>query len=577
MYNIKSFKLKWSLLWMVIFLGWTAVVGQSPRFYLNASSNNIAEGETFTLQAVLENIDARAIQMPDLAPFKVLQGPATSTSISIVNGARSSSISYQYTLLAPAKGVFSIGPATVKVGGKTIKSDVISIQVSTGKPAPKYGEIDESIQTFIRIEASTVKAYIGQQIIVNYVLYTRQNIESYNFLSSLNFEGFYSQPINDIRDAAQRKTINGKEYYSQVLKRDLLFPQKVGKYTLGPVHVSLDIPTDDGPSSFFFRNTRKEQTTTNSLVIHVMQLPTQSGPSFSGGVGRFDMKANIVNTRIRKGESIIVQMQIDGDGDAKILKAPDFIVSADLEKYEPTTLKDEVAVQGDKLKTLRVYEYVFVPKKDSIYSIVPEFTYFSPETERFETITAGPFTVVVSGEYSTDTSTTPSGQSSELDGMTSEDLTLYDTKSGFLGSFRYFVIIFSIFMIGMIGIFYKRSKIKSSIQNENNLNKAVNRALHHLEKAKSYLDQGDQGYFYDEISKAIKGFIIQKFSIEIIDSDTHQVAQLLSDKKVTESLIDLYQEIDKKCMLARFAGNYDDMAKIYDDSYRLIISLDDMS
>lgn len=562
--------LKWVffVLGQCLLLGF--VHGQTPRFYLQADRTNIAEGETFVLEAVLENIDSKTIEIPDLAPFKVVQGPSTSTSISIVNGKKSGFISYQYILLATQKGKFTIPSATTKVGSKVIKSNVLPITVTSGAAAASSAKIDAKSETFVRLEVGDTKAYLGQQIALNYVLYTRQNIESYNIVNEPDLEGFYAQPINNIRDQPKRRSINGKEYYTQVIRRQILFPQKTGTYNIGPVNISLDIPVENGRSSFFFRETKKENTTTNALKLTVKDLPKAPPISFSGGVGSYEMKASVANTSVKTGEAITLRLQIDGDGDPKIVKAPNFKIPNGLEKYEPTTIQDETIVAGDKIMVQKVFEYIFVPSKDTIYSLEPEFSFLSSESGQYETIKAGPFNINVTvGSGQTYTANNDQGIE-DIDQLISKDNRLYSLTQSPWASTWHVSSLIGLCLLTFIGIFIKKRKLENDVLAQLHNAKAGSIAKQKLQSAFGYKNENNPKAFYEEIAQATTGYILKKYNIPNTESSLVQVISHLHHHQVQQAVISKYQQIQKKCELARFAGQYDDVSSVYDDAEWMI-------
>ena len=547
----------------------TIAVAQTPRFILQTDRMQVQEGETFLLEAVLENIDGKNIQLPDVTPFKIVQGPSTSTSISIINGKRSSTLSYQYLLLATKKGSFTIQPATLKIGSKVLKSNAVNIEVSSAKPAEitRGGSPDQ--QTFIRLEASQSKAYTGQQIVLNYVLYTRQNIESYDLLNEPDFEGFYAQPISDIRDQPQRKVVNGKEYYVQTIRRVVLFPQKTGKYTIGPVNCSVAVPVENGPSSFFFRETRKEQTTTNKIQLDVQQLPLSPPLSFSGAVGDFSMKAAVQKNTVVTGEAIVIRMEVEGDGDAKIVQAPQFEVPESLEKYEPSVLRDETFAKGDRIRMLKEFEYIFVPEKDTIVTIAPEFTFLSVATGKFVTIKAGPFTINVLKGDGKNTYNNNQTTETELSPL-SQDTSLSDTRFGFFGSWTYLLSLFLIVFGTIAGVMIRKNREAAKLSAAEKASSAYSVAQANLKKAKIYLDKSDPASFYQELSLATTGYIMKKYHIPNVDSGQATILKHLEENGVPNHLITEYSQILNRCELAKFAGEYGNMEEEYNIALKLI-------
>jgi len=546
---------------------------QTPRFILQTDRLQVQEGETFLLEAVLENIDAKNIQLPDVAPFKIVQGPSTSTSISIINGKRSSTLSYQYILLASKTGSFTIDAATVNLGSKVLKSNVVKMVVSKAKPTDVISGTSTDQLTFIRLEVSDTGSYVGQQVVLNYVLYTRQNIESYNLLNEPDFEGFYAQPVSDIRDQPQRKMINGKEYYVQTIRRVILFPQKTGKYTLGPVNCNLAIPVENGQSSFFFRDTRNEKTITNTLQLDVLPLPASPPSSFSGAVGEFTMKASVRKNTVVTGEAIVIRMDVEGDGDAKIVQAPVFDIPAILEKYEPSVSIDETSGKGDRIIMHKEFEYIFVPEKDTMVSISPEFTYLSVSSGKYETIKAGPFTInILKGNGKLATNETDNSEK-ELSPM-SDDETLMDMKQGFFGSKTYILSLVGILFAAILAIAFKRRRMAAQYALKEKSNSAYAISLSNLKNAKNYMDNDDTSAFYQELSRATTGYIMKKYNIPNVDAAAYVITGYMKEKNVPEELILAYSEILKKCELAKFAGKYGNMKEDYETALALIDGLE---
>lgn len=550
------------------------VMAQTPRFYMQTDRSTVAEGETFILEAVLENIDSKTIELPDVSPFQIVQGPSTSTSISIVNGKRSGTVSYQYVLLATKKGKHIINAATSKVGSKTIKSNELTIEVSEASVSSKQNNIDAKGETFVRLELSDNTAYLGQQVVLNYVIYTRQNLESYNILNEPNLEGFYAQPLNDIRDQAQRRTLNGKEYYTQVIRRQILFPQKTGNYNIGPVNMTIDIPVENGRSSFFFRETRKENIATNAVKLSVKDLPKQPPLSFAGGVGDFDMKASITATTANVGEAITIKMQVSGNGDPKIIKAPLFAIPNNLEKYEPTTTKDETNVQGDRIMVQKVFEYIFVPSKDTIYTIIPEFSYLSPKTGLYETIKAGPFNINVVKGTGKPISDEGTAAHDDISGLISDDTRVFSISKSPWASTWHLGSLLMIILSTSIGVFVKKRNI-SRLESDRILkSKAVSIAKKNLQSAANYMDRNDAKAFYEEIALATTGYIVKKYNIPNTESSVDNIVATLTANNASTEVKSKYQDIQKQCELARFAGKYGNLSALYNDAEWMIDELE---
>jgi len=568
---LRRFRLAWVF---IIFVH--IIQAQSPRFIMRTDRTTVAEGETFILEAVLENIDTKSIKLPDVSPFKIVQGPSTSTSLSIVNGKSSGSYSQKYLLQAPKSGKYKLSPATAQLGNKTIRTNEIVVEVVKQHVSALPDKTEAKSETFFRIETSSEKAYIGQQAVLNYVIYTRQNLSSYNIVDEPKPEGFFAEPLNDVQDPAQRKMLNGKEYYTQVIRRLILNPQKKGNFMIGPVRFSVEIPVENGNSSFFFVETERKILTSNTIKLTVSDPPKEAPTSFCGGVGTFEMRATVNKSTVKIGEAINVIMTVSGDGDSRLLKAPDWSYPAGLEKYEPSTTQDETLVVGDRKKITKVFEYIFVPSKDSIYTLKPELSYFSPETGKYETISAGPFSINVVHGVEENGSKANHNPTSNFEELKSENHNILSLRnSPWLSSWHLAAILAVIFST-FIALFIKKRKIQSSKEGQALQTKASFIAMKNLEKANKFMMEENHKAFYEEISQATTGYILKKYNIANSDSSISNVIKFLENNMLTNDVIDKYKEIQKKCEVARFAGMYDcNMGEMYHDALWLINRFED--
>ncbi|MBK8055763.1 MAG: protein BatD [Saprospiraceae bacterium] len=528
---------------------------QDSRFFMETDRTEIAEGETFILNIVLENMNGKNLQLPDLAPFRVVQGPSTSSSVTIINGKRSGTQSYQYLLLAAKKGKFTIGSATIQSDGKTIKSNTLSIDVTGQSKSKSNLPGDNSSETFVRLELKDNNAYVGQQTILNLVLYTRTNIESFQLLNEPLFDGFFSQAINDIRDQPHTVNIKGKEYYSQVVRRWALFPQKTGLYNLGPVNCNLDIAVENGQSSFFFRDTRQETVLSNTLKCKVQSLPSPAPGSFTGAVGNFTMNAQIKKSTVVTGEGVTISLQIEGDGDSRIVQAPAFELPYGFEQYSPSLIKDETYQRGDKIMMKKEFDYILVPSVDSTYTITPLFSYFDLNSASYKTIQSSPFTInVIKGDLK---SRTKSESSQTILGTKpSDDDHLMPMDRLFFGSKWYFFILSGILLSFLLAAYYKYFFKQKKLYKKDDLMSISDFAKESLSTAASHISRNQPELFYHEISKATTVYLQKKFNLPDITHNPESIFKHLSDREVPEHLIAGYKSIQSECELAKYAGMY---------------------
>ena len=201
-------------------------------------------------------------------------------------------------MAAPKKGKFVIPQATVRANGKTFTSNSLLIQVVEGKAMNSLA--DDERESYVEMRASTENAILGQQITLEYKLYTQQDVNGIDLVNEPEYDGFFSQELGNYRAQVTREIIEGKEYYTKVVKKIALFPQRTGSFKFEPVVVNLAIPIPGAKRRGFFSSapTRRKQVMTNGLDILVRNPPQPAPISFSGAVGKYAMVPKINKTQL---------------------------------------------------------------------------------------------------------------------------------------------------------------------------------------------------------------------------------------------------------------------------------------
>ncbi|MCB0649131.1 MAG: protein BatD [Saprospiraceae bacterium] len=359
--------------------------GQSIR--INAPKS-VQVGEAFQIAVEVDGADLDQLQLPDFTGFEVVGGPMRSSSVSIINGQMSKTSSLGYELMATKAGNFTIGSASVMIKGQKLTSKPITITVggqSMSDPAVANADV------FIRLEVSPKQNayYVGQQIMVKYVVYYNQNIQFDDYLEEPAFEHFFVQPV-DMKDN-ERSTvqINGKVFSKAVMSAKALFPQKEGAWNVGKLKGKFSI--EDGVSGSGFFATRRYKPLvleSNELEIVVKQLPANPPASFSGAVGDYSFSAAADKQSLATNESLKLNIEIEGNGDHKLIQGPKLSLGKDLEVYDPNKIDEQIDYDQEYQYHKSVFQYFIVASNAGSYSIAPEFSYFDPVDGQYVTLTA---------------------------------------------------------------------------------------------------------------------------------------------------------------------------------------------
>ena len=359
-----------------------SVEGQ-VSFITECNAKSVSAGSTFTITFRLNNAEGSNFTPPDFKGFEVVNGPMRSMQSSFVNGVGTSSMGFVYTLMATTQGEFTIKPATIIVAGKKLLSTSYTVKV-VKQDASKNSSQKEY---FILASLDTDNAYIGQQVILIYKLYTSTSIDNIEIVSQPNLDKFSSQNFTLVQEPVITEVYKGKQYNSKLLIKKAIFPLLSGKLKIDPTKFRLTINNDEDPFGFSFStfgNTKMENISTNSLELQVAELPNPVPSNFSGAVGQFNVLFSTINNTYSLSDAIPVEITISGNGNFSTLKPELFTSDSLFEKSdsrdtEPTLLQDQ-----EQQIFSKKFTYLITPKIEGTHDLKLQFCYFDPIKKEYQ-------------------------------------------------------------------------------------------------------------------------------------------------------------------------------------------------
>ena len=589
------------LLFMVCFVPMAAWAQETPTLTASAKKQ-VVVGERF--QVVFEaNAESRGFQAPSFEGFNVVGGPFTSSSSSIqmVNGSvtRSTRNSYTYALQATREGTFSIGSASVTIGGNKVSSESFEIKVlpddgsyaasgggggASNQGQPQQNTNDPQVSgkdLFLRCIPSKKSVCVGDQIVLVYKLYTKVPVSSVSVSKMPSYAGFWTKDCSDNSGKLKQASeyVNGIEYTTAEIQRVVIVPQRSGKLTIDPMSMECiaQVRTERNnrrsmdPFEAFFNdpffsnnivNVQKELSS-QSLSIDVKALPENGKPaSFAGAVGNYKFTSSIDKSELSTNEAVTVTLTVSGTGNIELLQMPKPVFPPDFEVYDPKiTTSADAGSQG--MSGTKKAEYLAIPRRAGSFSIPPvEFSYYNPATESYQTLTSEPYELTVrkGKETEGDGGVYASNQEdikylgSDVRHILNDGAQLKPKQTTFFASTTYFAILLGLLVIfiALLFILKKRADlVKDTAANRNR--KADKVARGRLKNAYQYLKAKDQEKFYVEMSQALWGYIADKLGIERSKLSMETVSETLQSKNVPDELTQQFIDTLNSCEFARFA------------------------
>ncbi len=526
----------------------------NPSFTVSTDAKQVLENSYFDVKFTIKNGEGSNFRRPDFKNFKVVSGPNRAMNMTIINGVRQQQVSYSFSLLPQKRGRLTIGPAEVTINGKKFKTSPIQIEVL--KASAKQLQSGEEV--FIRLIPSDTLAVVGQKILVYYKLYTRKDISNFGLISEPEYEGFFATEERNTDYRTMQEVIDGQTYTTKVMKTVAIYPQKAGKLPIEPLLAEVAI-VDNNRRRSFFNTGRRVTLSSLPFSIQVNPLPEGAPESFSGAVGHFSMTTTPGQTRITTDQAITIRMRITGDGDMKRIEVADFPVPESFERYDPEMQDIEKKTFNRTIVIGKEINYLFVPQQAGNFTIQPEFSFFDPDSMAYVTLKSEVYHYTVrQGRNKPKVTLDVQNEEEEASLFPIRKTThLYKHNTPFIFSKTYPVLL-GLPLLGLIAGLWVRQKRKEEDDIDDDERKrraARKKALTRLETAGQYLKTPEKSKaFYDEISKALMGFVCSKLDIPFSALKKAEIVEKLEQLNIPADLINDFSDVLKNSEMALYAG-----------------------
>ena len=575
----------------LIFL-WIALVVVSLQALANdkvsftaSAPDAVAVGDQFRLAYTVTTQKVRDFRAPSIKGFDVLMGPSRSqqSSMQIVNGVSTStsSITFTYILMATAEGSFTIPGATITADGNQMVSNSVQIKVlpadqagaasSGGGNSSQQGNTSRASSRtsvsnqdlFILPTISKANVYEQEAFLLTYKIYTLVDLRGFDNVKLPDFKGFHSQEVELPGDRKwSLEHYKGRNYQTTVYRQFVLFPQQSGNLTIDPARFDASIAkatqVSDPFEAFFNGGSNyievKKTLMTPKLTVDVKPLPGDKPADFSGGVGEFSISSSINSTNVKTNDAVTIKLVISGTGNLKLIGDPEVKFPDDFEVYDPK-VDNKFRLTSAGLSGSKVIEYLAIPRNAGTFKIpAVKFSYFDIKSRTYKILTTEEYELHVE-----------------------KGVTLSQKGDFFFDSMLYWLLYLVPGIAFIIFFIIYRKQIAANANVAKMRTKKANKvAVKRMKLAGKLLAENKKDVFYDEVLKALWGYISDKLNIPVSRLSKDNIEEELRKYGVEDALIKEFLAALNDCEFARFAPGDDNQAmdKVYSASLAVISKME---
>lgn len=603
-------------------VAWLPAAGAGEVVFEASSPLMVAVGEAFRVEFALNaKPDKESFRAPSFEGFDVLAGPAVSegSSIRIVNGSMSKSVNYTLTfvLVAQSAGNLTVGEAEIAVDGTTYRTRPLPIEAvdegeassvapgGSGGTAQRQPSAESEARgrvgkddILLRAVVSRTSVYKGEPLRVAFKLYERATVAGYQDYKVPSFNGFWAQQLNTDNARRQRETYNGKVYETAVAWEYLLYPQQAGTLTIDPAEltavVQVIVPSSRNIDPFFGGGhdvvNVPVKVQSPRVNVTVKPLPAGAPADFSGAVGRFTMESRLPDGQLAANSAATYTVKISGTGNLTFVQAPKLVLPGSFEQYNVKTT-ESINASASGISGYRQFEYPFIARAEGSYDVAPvEFSYFDPARVEYVTLRSKSLTLDVApdakGGGGEAVVMQGRGMSKEEVRLLGEDIRFIKLGAAQLRTPPRPLLFSGLYwtLLGGILLFFGAAyaALRKRIRESQNValvrgRRANKVAVQRFRTARKYMEESDRHAFYEEMLRALWGYVSDKFNIPVANLTKENVREELHRRGVPADESQRFTAIIAQCDEAQYSPAASArMSDVYDAGVDLVSRIESM-
>lgn len=574
-----------------------------------SAPSHVQAGENFRLAYTINTQDVEDFRAGNIpSGLELIAGPYTSqqSSYQMINGhtSSSSSITYTYTLYAEKDGTYTIPPAHARIKGRSATSNAVKITVSgharnTGGAAQMHqdnsaegrmqsaGSRITGDELFIKVTANKKRVHEQEPVLLTYKVYTTVDLTQLEGKMP-DLTGFHSQEI----PLPQQKSfhverVNGKPYRAVTWSQYLMYPQMTGSLKIPSITFKGIVVQENrsvDPFEAFFNGGSgyvevKRNIVAPGMTIQVDPLPAKPA-GFSGGVGKFNISAQLSKNEVKAGDPVTLRVVVGGVGNLKLIKQPVVNFPKGFDKYDPK-VTDKTKLTNVGVSGNMVYDFLVVPRNQGSYTIpAVSFTYYDVDANAYKTVKTQPFQLNVKpGDGKSESESYDNPKDNDIHALKTGYSTVHKLGDVFYGSTGYWVAVVLPLVVFIILLIVFRQRAIDNADIVKMRGKHANKiARKRLKKASQLMFAHKQNEFYDEVLRALWGYVSYKLNMSVESLSRDNIKETLAGHGVPDESIGKFISALDECEFERYApgdpsGN---MEKTFESAMSAIMEIENV-
>jgi hypothetical protein len=373
-----------------------AVPVRALEVALEASRREVGVGEQLTVSVEVRHDGVGRVPAPQLALPQGLRQVSSysSQNFSYVNGRATSSLAVQLVLVGEAEGTYTLGPAEVRSGDEVARSNTVVLEVKpagSSAGAPRFGGEESGSRTgndlVVLGQVDDPEPWVNQQVTYTFTFLRRVRLLGGTQYTPPATTGFWVEELDT--SEPREVVLEGRRYVAERV-RLALFPTGPGEHTVGEAYLRATVPDARrgrrDPFDLFgadpfgvFGGGREVVLKADAIPVRARALPETGKPAdFCGAVGSFALAAEVDQRTVRAGDAVTLRVKLSGEGNVKVVAAPDLSGLSGFKIYESKSDEASRAL-GDRIRGEKTWEYVLVPTSGGEVEIPAlRMSYFDP-------------------------------------------------------------------------------------------------------------------------------------------------------------------------------------------------------